>query len=371
MSTQGPLHERPWAPAELDALEDRLEHDDEALPWPSELTAEARDRVRARAQEYRALQQYTRIALEVAPPASVLASVLEQARASCELAPAVAVVEPPRPGLWARLRRVWWIPSLATAGAGALAATLVIRQGEREPAAVAQAPAAQGASKAEAPRESAFELRRDPAIAQAAPEAEPAPDAAARGDGLVAAEKDDFDEGGARRTATELRTKGEAPEPTAAPRGASATPVDDAIAAEADVQLGGEQERKAKRDVKQPSAPKSAPKPSSGAAPPASPVTPPRELPGAAGGGGVDAIAPAEQLARGDEARRRRDCGAARSDYLAVVERGNAKQRARARAGLALCAERSGSEKTAAELLSQARKDDPGIDAWVDAERSR
>ena len=39
--------------------------------------------------------------------------------------------------------------------------------------------------------------------------------------------------------------------------------------------------------------------------------------------------------------------------------------------GLALCAERSGSEKTAAELLSQARKDDPGIDAWVDAERSR
>ncbi|MBX7082385.1 MAG: hypothetical protein K1X88_24480, partial [Nannocystaceae bacterium] len=127
-----------------------------------------------------------------------------------------------------------------------------------------------------------------------------------------------------------------------------------------------------------------APRPASpGAAPP--PATKPKAPPTSTGpaaepksekekdpSGGAkqrEQISPAERLARADAARQRGDCSAARGDYQQVVEQGTAKQRARARAGMSLCAERDGDAQAAAELASKARQDDPGIDAWIDAQR--
>ena len=104
------------------------------------------------------------------------------------------------------------------------------------------------------------------------------------------------------------------------------------------------------------SAPKSPAKPTTkNVEPPTSP-TPAEE-------GAVD------RLARADAARRRGDCASARPDYQRVVATGTPKQRARARAGLALCLERAGERDAARELFDQARADDAGIDAWISTER--
>jgi hypothetical protein len=91
------------------------------------------------------------------------------------------------------------------------------------------------------------------------------------------------------------------------------------------------------------------------------PTPPPPQIP--TEDGAVD------RLARADAARHRGDCAAARPDYQRVVATGTAKQRARARAGLALCLERAGEREAARELFDQARADDAAIDAWISTER--
>jgi hypothetical protein len=95
---------------------------------------------------------------------------------------------------------------------------------------------------------------------------------------------------------------------------------------------------------------------------------------GAPGGGKSDGPSPAalgDILLRADRARRGGDCSAARRDYETVMSRGDGRQRARAKAGTALCFEQEGAAARAGDLIAGARLDDPSIDAWLAGERAR
>lgn len=341
-------NERTFAPAELDALEDALEHASaDALRLPASLDDGARARIRSTLMHYRAIEGHARsMLLEAEPPAGVLADVLAQARAAVAT-PAAVPTE--RRGWLSRLRAVWVIPTLAALGGAAAVAIMVVR----EPTAGAPASSveiAQAERRAEptaaAPSVSTPASEPMPALAEAAKDDRPVE--LARGEGVI---------GG--------RANGPIADARARTKG------DEAEAVERDDRLGSET-RKTKSEKSGGSAgAASRPTATPGASPPPAPkapatVTPSPEVPRELDG---DDVAPQQRLSRADEARRRGDCAAARVDYDRVVAIGSAKQRARARAGIALCLERAGDDAGARTQLEQARKDDVAIDAWFDAQR--
>ncbi|MBC8067194.1 MAG: hypothetical protein IAG13_02580, partial [Deltaproteobacteria bacterium] len=59
------------------------------------------------------------------------------------------------------------------------------------------------------------------------------------------------------------------------------------------------------------------------------------------------------------------------ADLGPATDIGDGRQRARAKAGTALCLERDGADARAGDLIAGARLDDPAIDAWLASERAR
>ncbi|MBX7084339.1 MAG: hypothetical protein K1X88_34355, partial [Nannocystaceae bacterium] len=138
MSTPTPEHERPWAPAELDALEDRLEASASEPAWPVELPQASRDRIVQRLASYRAIERHAQALLTAEPPADVIARVLQAARSSDAAVPIAApsTSVAPAASWW---RRMWFVPALATAGAAALA-VIVVMQAPGGPSSAASEP---------------------------------------------------------------------------------------------------------------------------------------------------------------------------------------------------------------------------------------
>jgi hypothetical protein len=362
-------NERTFVPAEIDALEDALELSPmSALTLPSALDDDARARIHAALVRYRAIEHHAQALLRVEPPASILADVIARARAAAAEPAAVSPTPAAEvPSFWLRLRALWIVPSLAAVGATALVLVMVTNDAKDE-AAVADAPArVASAERADAKSDGATP-QAPPPIAQAT-DLRPAEEELQRGIGLV----DDPSSIDAAKADAD----------------AEAEP----FAARTSVE---EQKRRTKREAPQDPAPEPVVTPSAGPKAPKSPAksntTPSAKPSSNAGGrampGGVptpaepqspradnlgadekDKTSVATRLSQADTARKRGDCTAARVDYDHVIERGTSKQRARARAGIALCLERAGDETGARALIDQARKDDAAIDAWVDANR--
>ncbi len=368
MSTPTPEHERPWAPAELDALEDRLDARGPEPAWPVELTQASRDRIVERLASYRAIERHAQALLTVDPPADRIAFVLQAARSDAAAPVAMSPPEPVRGPSASWWRRMWFVPALATAGAAALA-VVVVMQAPRGSSTASSEPTI--ASNADA-RSNAAEPPR-PTLAEqgaiASSELRTQQEGSARGTAVVESPIEaDGDDGRRARSKTPSAPETPAEEPPPSPDVATTRNVSGGTGG-----LGGA----ARGDAPRPASPGAGPslaKPKSapaGGAPAAEPKRPAEaeKKDEQQRGQQQEQLPPAERLARADAARRRGDCAAARSDYQQVVAQGTTKQRARARAGLSLCAERDGDAQAASELAAKARQDDPSIDAWIDAQR--
>ncbi|HWB73534.1 MAG TPA: hypothetical protein VG755_01240 [Nannocystaceae bacterium] len=374
-----PNNERPWAPAELDALEDALESlaQSEAHPLPGTLAPEQQQRIAERLASYRAIAGLSRelLTAHVAPPSAIAAAIAE-AHASVQPGAGgspVAAPQEPTVSWWSRAKRLWLVPALASAGVGALVVVFSINASKPEATVAANAPATTDA----AIRQESAPTKSDAKTSQPLAMAEPRED----GDGKTGFELEATERGAAAAEAVPEATRGRL-------RDRKLAEEDDG---EAQRRQSGELEESATKNEKKKSVvaddkPKDQPAtPSPDPAPPAEPkspakakpatkpsnTTPSGGLPGASGGGGADVSQAAigDILVRADRARRSGDCAAARRDYDTVIDRGDRKQRARAKAGTALCLEREGSEASAADLIAGARQDDPGIDAWIADER--
>ena len=372
-----PNNERPWAPAELDALEDALESLAQSDVLPSTLAPEQQQRIAERLASYRAIAGLSRelLTAHVAPPRAIAAAIAEAHASVQQGAGAGPVAAPHEPTVswWSRAKRLWLVPALASAGVGALVVVLSIDASKPDATMVA----------ADTPARSEAALRQESAPTKAdAKASQPLAMAEPREDGDA---KSGFElDGTARGAAAEA-----APEET---RGRLR---DRQLAAEegeaqrrqggAELEEAATKNEKKKKEVVADDKPKDQPA-SPDPAPPAEPKAPTKSkppatkpsktvpsggLPGASGGGGAD-VSPAaigDILVRADRARRSGDCAAARRDYDIVIDRGDRKQRARAKAGTALCLEREGAEASAADLIAGARQDDPDIDGWIADER--
>jgi len=352
---------RPFSPAELSAIEDALEQlaSDDAFVLGPLGSAEADAAVRERLASYRAITRLTRDALAAhEAPAHVLDRVRALARESAHAVPSTTDAEAPaRKSFWSRIRAAWTIPMLATAAAAVLVVVIVVPT--REAANVAQAPAAPAPSSSTTPSsapviDGLVEKRADERLAMATEQRQE--------EGEV--------RGGAALAPAETAKDASRMEPSRddelrRSRGAKDEPAKERA------------ESKPKADAKpKPSIDPQAPTPK---APPA-PATKPTDTPSSGGagdgkgpGGGLDEHddrkANLDALARADAARRSGDCAAAVKIYDSLRTHADRKTRARAKAGLALCAERAGDAARASDLLTQARKDDAAIDQWVEAER--
>jgi hypothetical protein len=383
-----PNNERPWAPAELDALEDALEsleHAD-APTLPGTLSPEQQQRIAERLASYRKIAGLSRELLlaHVAPPTAI-ASAIAVAR---EPAPheagggEIAAPREPATSWWSRMRRLWLVPAFATAGVGALVVVLSIDANRSEPATVASgesSPAVDGVKQDM--RENASSA---PALAMKEPTAA-ADDKATFGvdatlRGSAAAESGD----GQRGRLLE-------PKPADTPAEAQAQLESTLDAGEelerrdepkrkADVAHAKDNENVAPRSDPAPATEPTSPRASPSQPQPKSPPQPAKPQSKKSGGGGApggstagadtpSAAAIGDVLVRADRARRGGDCDAARRDYDLVIAKGDRKQRARAKAGKALCLEREGAEASAGDLIAAARQDDPSIDAWIADER--
>jgi hypothetical protein len=346
-------NERTFVPAELDVLEDALELPaDAALRLPPDLDDDARTRIHGALIRYRAIERHAQALLrEHEPPASVLATVLAEARAAA--ASSVAATPVRRRGTsW--LRALWIVPSVA-AVAGAAVVAVVMTRPESSPT-VASPSASQAVAQAEAPPSS---------VPAGAPTLPPLADASTLRrdeDGTVrgAAAKGDARLGEAAAAEREAAPD---PDPDPEVRRTRADAWGDDLA-------GRREKKKSGGAGGPPVVPRGAAPKSPASTSPAKPATKNADLPTTPS----PAQIPAEELgvdrlARADAARRRGDCAAARPDYQRVVADGTVKQRARARAGLALCLERAGEREAARALFEQARADDAAIDAWISTER--
>ncbi|MBC7977117.1 MAG: hypothetical protein H7138_19245 [Myxococcales bacterium] len=307
------------SPIELDRLEDALE-DLELEPFADEPSAA----VRGRLHDYRQILTLSRAALPmVEVPRGLLDNVLAEARAAAELQ-VVAPVEatmPERTSWWARLRRAALLPGVALATTAALVLIMVDRKDE--------APASTIASPAVARGE--LELANDNEAKSAA-----TPTVDAR--------------------ASEVELEGApAPEPVAPAAGFAAPPVVAPGSAPLEQQQAADDlgrmeqreqaEKKAKPDDAGPNAAPTA----------ADQETTPRW----------------DIIARGDRARHKMDCDAARSEYKLALGDMDARVRARAHAGLGLCEAAMGDRPAADAAYEQARALDAEIAGFIEAERPR
>lgn len=355
-------NERTFVPAELDVLEDALELPADAAPrLPVDLDDDARARIHGALIRYRAIERHAQALLrEHEPPASVLAAVLAEARAAAAspVAPAPAAR---RAGSW--WRALWIVPSVAALAGAAAVAVMITRSDSSSEA--ASPSATQAVARAESPSTAA-------PTSAAAPTSPPLADASTlqRGDDGTPRGAGARAEGALAEAAAEERDAAPEPEPELR-RARSDAPGDSDVAGNSDDARDDLHARREKKSSGTSAPPAIAP----GAAAPKSPAkpstknvdAPPKPAPTPAEDEAE--VGAVDRLARADAARRRGDCDAARPDYQRVVAIGTTKQRARARAGLALCLERAGEREAARELYDQARADDAAIDAWISTER--
>lgn len=304
---------RDFTPEELDLLEDALEFvgdparrgEIEAMPAP----------LRERADAYAAILALAREAMpeeDVAP--GLLDGVLAEARRA---APEPAPREQ-GPSWWDRLRRSFLLPGVALAGTAALLLWVA------------------------RPVEDAPTIHDSAAPAPAAPEPSRPAERAAPAE--IADEPADMADG------SDVREDSKAAEPAA--EAGTPEPVPGQAAPPAAMKpsrsAGGMKAKKAEAEA-------------------------PRPLPGldVSEEKRVDADKDLvrDRLESGDAARRKGRCDLAEADYAAVARsNGPAAERARALAGLGLCAEASGRSADAARYIDQALALDPRVEAWLSGE---
>lgn len=394
-----------FSPVQLDALEDALE-DLELSGIPAEFEDDVA--VSGRLTEYRDLLQLSREALpSVDVPAGVLDSVLAAARDEAAL-PTVAST--PRPDDAAESKTPWWkrfsvwMPALAVGASAAL--VLVMVRGtlsDAEPAsttvATADASKDNSAAKEGALLERADELRAaaDPLADADDPLGGAMPQSRGRLRGSAAVDRGQGDyatavDGAAEQAPEEEAEMDEDASPAVRPTAPSPEPADeptDKVIYEKS--KGGppktSKERNAKPSKASPSRtsgkkqdvplplpkPKPSPKPTP-AEPEAKSKSKADSKPNAeppAGGGTVPGSAdtPLASLSGADGNRRQGRCGSARNVYRKLVDHSEAEIRARALAGLGLCALSEGDEKGADAYFSRARKADSSIGSFISRER--
>jgi len=362
-------NERTLVPAEIDVLEDALEQaPSSVLSLPSTLDDDARTRIHDVLVRYRAIERHAQALLRVEPPAAVLAAVMAEARAAAVPSAAPSPAPSETPSLWSRIKALWIVPSLAAVGATALVLVMVTQTKTSDDA----------RSSSPAPTTVAAAERKADAKSEAMP---PLAQAEGRANDGVAEQEDQ-------------RGAGLVDDVTAID---AAKPSENAeVTTRLEESSRAEKRRSANVDTPSDPAPSVdpfAPKPEPKATPRSTPKAPPKPTKPSSGTGGAPGGVPTpttpnagpkspksdedekaaptgqERLSRADAARRRGDCNTARPDYDQVVETGTSKQRARARAGIALCLEQAGDTAGARSLIDRARQDDAQIDAWVDAER--
>lgn len=385
-----------FSPVQLDALEDALE-DLELVGIPHEFEDDAS--VSGRLSEYRELLQFSREALpSVEVPPGVLDSVLAAARDEAARpavdAPAAADdrAESKTPW-WKRLSM--WVPALAVGASAAL--VLVMVQGTLRDAEPAEATVA----TADAPEKTVSKTgvlrdRGDALQAAAEPLVDGAEDDARlglgasqsrgrlRGSAALERSEDDFGAATLEEAEAEPEVQSEveeanvetpaevmpsapavAPEPTdkviyEKDKGAPARPSKESKAkpSKSSPSRTSGKKQEAPRTMPEPAKPKPEPKPS----------TKPT-VPGGGAGGGAPAADPSGALSSADGDRRKGRCSSARNVYRGLIDHGEAKIRARALAGLGLCALSDGDEKGADGYFSRARKADSGIGSFISRER--
>jgi hypothetical protein len=351
-----------FAPADLDRLEDALED----LELPSALgELSPDDGVVLRLAEYREVLLLCREAMPLEDvPGGLLDGVLAQARQAAAETKATAA---PTPSFWARWRLGTWVPTLAFAGSAALLLLLLVPRGANEPA------AAGGVANRSEAKADAKAADRDGRLALAEPERR---DEATMFEG----------EGAARAGGVAIGER--APEPAAmAPTKEQAGAEDTATGAKhdarhKDVVAPGDDDAGAPKTAAPPSPPKPTPKApastggsSAGGASKGKPSEPADPLGGVLGsdekdkeskkGSGDDRWS---ELARADADRRGGSCGLAKMRYDKLRKLDDARVRARALAGVGLCAAASGEASTAKKLFDQARAADPGVGRFIDDE---
>lgn len=347
-----------FSPADLDRLEDALE-DLELASAPGELSDD--DPVAQRLSEYRELMLLARDAMPLEDvPGGLLDGVIAQARQAAAAAPAAAA---PAPSFWSRWRLGVWVPALAFAGSAALLLVMLVPKGSEPNSTEGAAAPHGGASKADAKTDA-------PAADGRLAFAEPARE-----------EKGSLVEGELRAGGVAIGERAPAPalaEPS--PEQAEAPNDDEAVpAAEAPLR------RKAAsggKDMPSPGATagtKPAPKaPStSGGSTKGKSEPSPDPLGGADTGKRDEDQAPEKkadggdlwsEISRADADRRGGSCGLAKMRYDKLRKADDARVRARALAGVGLCAAASDDMATAKKLLAQARAADPDVSGFIDDE---
>lgn len=310
------------SPQDLDRVEDALLDLDAALDDPS-----LADPIRARLRDYQEVLTISREALpDEEPPAGVLASVMEAARAEAASPVAVGAGE----SAWTKFRRTYLVPSLALVGSAAVVLLMI-------------GPDVGSVGK--------DEMVDEPNAAAGAPSAPPPLGAA------VPAEED------AKRELAERADDFAVPERAGSAEGAPPA-ADEAEAAPAEDGDLLAQESEIVADKKRS-------KGGSGSSAPAKPRPKPAPEPAA------KAPAPKQQddsvtwtaIADADAKRRGRRCGLATLTYRSATKSSDHKLAARGHAGLGLCAEQGGED---GEIhLARARKLDRNIDSFIRDERAR
>ncbi len=379
-----------FSPVQLDALEDALEAL-ELSGIPGELEGDLA--VAGRLGEYRELLALSREALPpVDVPAGILSGVLAAAREE-----AVAVPDPPRPAKADDAAKPWWrrfsvwMPTLAVGASAALVLVMVhgTLSRDAEPAATVARADARDDTPAE---EASATAKTRGALLDGSEElqavAEPA--AAADEDGLVlggleqrgrlrgsaaieqdASELAPTDDALARDREAEERKAEESkpevpaqaePEPEPEPEPAVAPEPTDKVVYDGDSK-GGAKQKSPPRNAK----PKATPtKPSSS---PSGKKSEPQSA-GGTPGGSPDSSTEADALASAERDRKQGRCGSARSVYRSHLDDSDASLRARALAGMGLCALADGDEEAADDYFKRANMADGGVSSFISRERS-
>ena len=79
----------------------------------------------------------------------------------------------------------------------------------------------------------------------------------------------------------------------------------------------------------------------------------------------------AQQLSSAERLRKQGRCSKARGIFNGLTDDADASVRARALAGLGLCAVASGDDKTASSFFSRAKKADASVAGFIDRERAK
>ncbi|MBV1860156.1 MAG: hypothetical protein KUG77_17210 [Nannocystaceae bacterium] len=364
-----------FSPVQLDGLEDALE-DLELTGIPLEFEDDAA--VSGRLSEYRDLLRLSRDALpSVEVPPGVLNSVLAAARDEAAL-PVVAAS--PRADGSTESKTPWWkrlslwVPALAVGASAAL--VLVMVQGtlsgaESEGTAVATA----DAMEKRAP--SAGAVLQQGAELQAAVELPVEAAAEGEGVGLGALESRGrlrgsaaVDRAGEDKEAVIEEAKSEAEEseaPGSVPSAPSAPPEPTDTVIYDGAKEAPAKGRNAKRSKPSSSRTAGKKRDTSKPVPAPRPAPAPKAKAPAEGAGIVDPSAAA--LSSADGKRRKGRCTSARSMYRGLVDHDDANTRARALAGLGLCALSDGDDDAADAYFSRARNADGSIVSFIAAQR--